>query len=120
MAKAWNEMTPEEKREERFKNWNNPSGVKFNDAEAARKYQERTGRLKAAILGQEPDRVPVILPIGQFPAYYVGKNFKDMMYDYKALIEAWTRFMQDFKDDMDSFGGARFDLFRPRSGNRGL
>jgi hypothetical protein len=103
MTKAWNEMTPEEKREERFKNWLNPVGVKFNSPQIAQQYQERTRRLKAAILNQVPDRVPVILPVGHFPAYYVGKNFRAMMYDYEALLSAWTRFMQDFRDDMDSF-----------------
>lgn len=98
-------MTPEEKREERLKSWTNPRGVKFNSPEAARKYMERTKRLQDAILLKEPDRVPVILPVGNFPAYYAGLNLKTMMYDYAALVNAWTRFIQDFGDDMDSFNG---------------
>jgi len=57
---------------------------------------------------QEPDRVPVSLPTGNYPAYYVGSNFKTMMYDYKACVAAWRKFMIDFYDDMDSFMGPGF------------
>jgi hypothetical protein len=105
VAKQWSEMTPEEKREERFKSWFNPAGVNFNSPEAAQKYQDRTKRLHDVIMLKEPDRVPVVLPVGNFPAYYVGKNLKTMMYDYDFLVKAWSKFMVDFEDDMDSFNG---------------
>jgi hypothetical protein len=98
-------MTPEEKREERFKSWFNPPGAKFNNPESAQKYQQRTQRLHDAILLKEPDRVPVILPVGNFPAYYAGKNLKTMMYDYAFLVKAWSKFVEDFSEDMDSFNG---------------
>jgi len=61
-------------------------------------------QLKAALC-QEPDRVPVSLPLGAYPAYYAGLDYKTAMYDYKAAREAWTKFMWDFYDDMDSYGG---------------
>jgi uroporphyrinogen-III decarboxylase len=105
MTKPWNEMAPEEKREERFKKWLNTDGIKFNSLEAAQQYHLRAQRLKAAILNQEPDRVPVSLPVGNFPAYYIGLNLKAMMYDYDALLKAWLKFMEDFKDDMDTVSG---------------
>jgi hypothetical protein len=57
---------------------------------------------------QEPDRVPVSLPTGNYPAYYVGLNLKKVMYDYKALRESWAKFMYDFNDYMDSFMGPGF------------
>ena len=36
VKKDWSAMTPDEKREERFKRWLNPAHVKFKDAAAAK------------------------------------------------------------------------------------
>ncbi len=106
MEKQWTEMTPEEKREQRLQYWLNPAGVEFASPEAAQKYKARTQRLMDAILlKKEPDRVPVILPVGNFPAYYDGANYRTMMYDFKALEKAWYKFMRDFPEDTDAFNG---------------
>ncbi len=105
MDKIWTGMTPEEKREKRIEQWLAAEGVKFNSPAAARQYRERTTRLRDAILLKEPDRVPVNLPVGNFPAYYAGKNLRTIMYDYAELQRVWTRFLHDFSDDMDSFNG---------------
>ena len=105
MEKQWSELTREEKRERRLKDYISPAGIKFRDAKAERLFKERVNRHLAASMCQKPDRVPVSLPLGGYPAYYAGYNFKTMMYDYKAAREAWTKFMWDFYDDMDSYGG---------------
>jgi hypothetical protein len=105
MEENWSELTREQKREKRLKNWLSPPGIKFRDAKAAKTYRERATRMMTALLCQEPDRVPVILPSGNFPAYYAGWNLKRVMYDYQALYKAWTKFMNDFYDDMDNFMG---------------
>jgi hypothetical protein len=99
------EKTREQKREERLRNWVSGEGIKFHSARARKAYQERATRLMKALLLEKPDRVPVMLPIGNFPAYYAGGNLKRAMYDYRFLREAWTKFMEDFKDDMDAFHG---------------
>jgi len=98
----WADMTWEEKREERFKRWLSP-GIKFASPEAERLYKERTTRFIKAIKLEEPDRVPVLLPSGFFPAYYAGYNLGTVMYDYDKLKEAWLKFVDEF--DMDSFTG---------------
>jgi hypothetical protein len=36
VEKKWNDLTPEEKREKRFKNWLDAPGVKFGSPEAKR------------------------------------------------------------------------------------
>ena len=108
MEKQWSELSREEKREERLKNYISPPDVKFRDARAEKLYKERVTRMLKVHMCQEPDRVPVSLPTGNFPAYYAGWNLKKMMYDYKALREAWTRFMNDFYEDMDSLMGPGF------------
>jgi hypothetical protein len=105
MEKAWSALTREEKRDRRLKDFINPVGVKFRDAKAERLYHERVKRQLAAGMCEKPDRVPVSLPLGGYPAYYAGYNFKKIMYDYRAAREAATKFMWDFYDDMDSYGG---------------
>ncbi len=99
-------LTKEEKRENRLKNYiMPPPGTEFRDAKAERLYKERVNRLLAAKMCQKPDRVPVSLPIGAFPAYYAGYDYKRIMYDYQAAREANLKFMWDFYDYMDSYMG---------------
>ncbi len=108
MEKEWSKMTREEKRQARLKDYFSGEGIKFRDARAEKLYKERAVRQVKAMMCEEPDRVPVSLPTGNYPAYYVGSNFKTMMYDYKACVKAWRKFMVDFYEDMDSFMGPGF------------
>jgi len=100
--KQWPDMTWEERREERFKRWLSPD-VRFNSPEAEKLYKERVTRFIKVIKLEEPDRVPVALPSGFFPAFYAGYNLKTVMYDYDKLKEAYLKFINEF--DMDSFTG---------------
>ena len=102
VEKKWAELSPEEKREERFKRWLSPD-VKFFSPEAEKAYKARLTRIIDAIQLREPDRVPVNLPAGYFPTYYAGITLRTAMYDSDELCRAWLKFMQDF--DMDTFGG---------------
>jgi hypothetical protein len=103
-AKPWTEMTWQEKREERFKQWLGAPGVKFVSAEAEKLHHQRVTRFIKAIKMEEPDRVPVMLPVGSFPAYYAGTTFHKIIYDYDELKRSWIKFMDDF-GDMDTFIG---------------
>jgi uroporphyrinogen-III decarboxylase len=104
-GKKWAELSWQEKREERFKRWLSPPEVKFINSEAEQLYKARVTRFIKAIKLEEPDRVPVILPTGNFPAYHAGVDLHTVMYDYNELRRAWIKFMDDF-GDMDSFTGA--------------
>jgi hypothetical protein len=106
-TKKWADMTWQEKREERFKRWINPPDVKFVSKEAEKAYKERVTRLVKAIKLEEPDRVPVFLPLSNFPAYWAGSSFRELMYDYKKGHEIWKKFMVEF-GDMDIFSGPNF------------
>jgi uroporphyrinogen-III decarboxylase len=99
----WAELSPEERREERFKRWLSPPGVKFSSSEAEKGYKERVTRFIKAIKLKEPDRVPVMLPAGFYPAYYAGGTLKTVMYDYDELKRAWLKFLNEF--EMDTFAG---------------
>jgi uroporphyrinogen-III decarboxylase len=103
MEKKWEELTPEEKREERFKRWLEAPDIKFASPEAKKAYRERATRLMNVLLLKEPDRVPVSLPAGYFPAYYAGGTLQKVMYNYKELRRAWLKYLHDF--DADTYMG---------------
>ena len=100
MEKAWSELTSDEKREERFKKWLSPTEAKFDSTAAGGLYKERVQRLIDVINVNEPDRVPVMLPITFFPTYYSGSNLRTVMYDYDELRRTWFKFLDDFELDI--------------------
>jgi hypothetical protein len=97
--KRWADLSPEEKREERFHRWLSPPDVRFSGPEAEKGYKARVTRFIKAIKLEEPDRVPVMLPAGFYPAYYAGGTLKKVMYDYDELRRAWLKFLHDFEPD---------------------
>jgi uroporphyrinogen-III decarboxylase len=105
MHPGWSKLGREQKRAERIKGWLAGNGIQFRDARAKQMYQERVTRLMKARTCDVPDRVPVELPSGNFPAYHSGYNMKRVMNDYEALERSWIRFMNDFYEDMDGYFG---------------
>ena len=89
MGKEWADLTLGERREERYRKWLEARGIEFAGEEAAQAYRGRLQRIIDAVRLREPDRVPCLLPAGQFPAYYAGITVKEAMYDYEAMKEAW-------------------------------
>ncbi len=106
-TKKWEEMTWQEKREARFDRWLNPPDVKFVSNEAEELYKTRVMRFIKAIKLEEPDRVPVMLPTGNYPAYWGGSSFYELMYNYKKANDIWKKYMVAF-GDMDTFSGPSF------------
>ncbi len=105
MEKQWAEMTPEEKRAKRIEPYLNPTDIKFASKKVEKLYKERAVRLLKMYMNQQPDRVPVSLPSGNFPAYYAGGNLHKAMYDDKFMVDAWMKFLDDFKDYSDTLMG---------------
>jgi uroporphyrinogen-III decarboxylase len=101
--RKWEDLSWQEKREERFIKWLEAPGIEFVSEEAGNKYRERVTRFIKVIKLEEPDRVPVILPAGYLPASYAGYSLGQVMYDYDKLAEAWLKFAHDFEPD--SFSG---------------
>jgi uroporphyrinogen-III decarboxylase len=106
-TKKWEEMTWQEKREARFDRWLNPPEVKFVNKEAEQLYKARVNRFIKAIKLEEPDRVPCMLPTGNYPAYWGGSSFHELMYNYKKGVDIWKKYMVAF-GDMDTFNGPNF------------
>jgi uroporphyrinogen-III decarboxylase len=101
-VKNWAELTPEQRREERFKRWLSPD-VKFSSPEAEKAYKVKATRFIKAINLEEADRVPVLMPAGFFAPFYAGSNLKEAMYDYGELKRAYMKFLHDF--EMDTYLG---------------
>ncbi len=96
----WKELTWQEKREWRFKRWRAAEGVKFESAEAKKKHDARVDRIiKAIKLEELPDRVPIDIAAGSFPAYYAGYDLKTVMYDAEKMRESFMKFARDFQTD---------------------
>jgi hypothetical protein len=97
--KNWDKMTWQERREERFKQWFSPPGVKFGSPETEKKYKARATRMIKAIKMEIPDRVPVHIPPGSIVAYNAGLTLHEVLYDTKNIIPAWKKFLNDYDQD---------------------
>jgi len=96
--KKWSDMTPQEKREQRFKWWLDAESINFMNAAAKKSYKQRVQRMIDVYNVKEPDRVPVSLMIGSLPAYLYGTDYYSCMYDYEKAVKAWDKFNDDFPD----------------------
>jgi len=104
MEGKWAGLSPEEKREERFKKWLSPQGVEITSSEAETLYKQRVQRIIDAIKLKEPDKVPVHINMGFLPALYSGLTHESVMYDYEKMRYAWIKFINEFDlDDFDTF-----------------
>ena len=62
-------------------------------------YAEREGRITDAIQLRIPDRVPVMVSFGYFPASYTGTSFRNAWYDYDKWLEVTQKSVIDFAPD---------------------
>ncbi len=62
-------------------------------------YKERDKRITDAIQMKIPDRVPVLLSFGYFPAKYTGITCADAWYDYDKWLAAYKKTVIDFAPD---------------------
>jgi hypothetical protein len=100
VTKMEKQLSPDEKQEALFQKWISAEGVEFVSPEAEKAYKERATRLKDAIqMKKKPDRVPVFLIDGIFPALYAGFTPQEVMYDYDKCAIAWKKYVLDFAHD---------------------
>jgi hypothetical protein len=102
MEKKWSEMTPDEKREVRLNKVLQAEGVTFPTKEAEQRYKARAQRVIDAYQLKEPDRVPVRLSGGFFPAAYADISGKDLIYDAEKSTMAFIKILRDFDADLIS------------------
>jgi len=63
-------------------------------------FREREKRVSDAVQLKEPDRIPLLVLSGFFPAYYYGISCKEAMYDSNKVLKLWTAFLEEFQPDM--------------------
>jgi uroporphyrinogen-III decarboxylase len=68
---------------------------------AAELYRQREKRVNDAIALRVPDRVPVEVLFGFFPAKYSGMTVEEVMYDPEKLLQAQMKTLLEFQPDME-------------------
>jgi hypothetical protein len=97
--KPWTDMTSDERLAWRIDRWRNPD-IQFASAQAEADYKARVGRVLAAIELRKPDRVPVRLNTGFWPAKSGGLTPHEAMSDAKRAARAWKDFNLKFQPDV--------------------
>ena len=64
-------------------------------------YRQREKRVNDAIALKKPDRVPIMVLFGFFPARYSGYTVQDVMYDPEKMWQAQWKTLTEFQPDMD-------------------
>ena len=100
---SWATRTPEQKRQWRLNNFLNGEDIDFVSAEAKKAYQIRAKRLVDVYNVQEPDRVPVSLPVGNLPFTLNRVNLRTAMYDYEQALEACKKFNEQYSAELEYF-----------------
>ena len=97
--RAWSQLSPDERLERRWAAFVDP-GLEFVSPDAAAEYRARATRLKKAILLEgEPDRVPVCVLAGYYPATRKGLYPYDVMHDYDLAAKVWLECNHDLQAD---------------------
>jgi len=93
--------------QESLQRWCSGQGIHFKSPEAAEAYQRRARRIADTVQLKVPDRVPIQLTYGIFPALYSGFTAEDVLFDREKNFEAYRKTMTDFLADTCRFRGAQ-------------
>src|SRR6266508_3493962 len=69
-----------------------------NDAEEL--FEDREKRVSDAVKLKIPDRVPIMVLSGFYPAFQSGITCREAMYDPDKAIAAWSDFLREYEPDM--------------------
>ncbi len=99
--KIWKGLSPDEKMDHSFASWRAAAGVRFVDDEAEATYKARVDRLTAAMrLQGPPDRVPVAVNAGFYPAAYADLTPYQVLHETERACNAWLAFNREFQPDV--------------------
>lgn len=82
-----------------LENWEQGTGIDFEDEAAREAYQERAGRLATAIRGGKPDRIPTVLSATFYPVFHAGITPETAMNDATKLAAAFEQTVTDLEPD---------------------
>jgi len=98
------------KTEETLQRWCSGERIHFTSAEAEEAYKRRAKRIADTVQLKAPDRVPVELTHGIFPALYAGFTAEDVLFDRERNFEAYKKTVTDFQSDTLRFRAAQGTL----------
>jgi hypothetical protein len=99
----WAKLTPAQKREYRLNQFLNPTDIPFVSQEAAKAYKARAQRMVDVYNVEEPDRVPISLPVGNLPLNLAGVSMYDAMYDVEKGIKACNAFNEKYSEELEHY-----------------
>jgi uroporphyrinogen-III decarboxylase len=99
----WAKLTPQQKRQRRLDGFLNPASLQFVSEKAKKDYTVRAQRMVDVYNVDEPDRVPVNLPVGNLPYTNYGINLRTAMYDYEQAVRACKKFNEEFSEELEYF-----------------
>ncbi len=108
LPENWAKMSPEEKRKYRLDNFLSTEGKSFVNPEAEKAYKVRAQRLVDVMNVQEPDRIPVNLPVGSLPLTLYGIDPRTAYSDYDKVAEAYERFNNEYGKELEYFATPSF------------
>jgi uroporphyrinogen-III decarboxylase len=97
----WAQLTPEQKRQRRLDNFLTPPNQQFVSEQAKNAYKMRAQRIVDVYNVQEPDRVPLTLPVGNLPYTNYRINLRTAMYDYELAVKACKKFNDEFSEELE-------------------
>ena len=100
----WSQLTPEQKREQRF-SWliQSADEINFVNPEAEQNYKIKLQRLIDVYRVQKPDRVPVSFNPGAVPYFEYGIDYHTAIHDYDQAIQAFTIFNAAHALELDNY-----------------
>ena len=99
----WEDLTPAQKRQYRLENLLKTEGIKFVNPEAEKTYRIRAKRLVDVYNVEQPDRVPVIIRIGNLPLKLTGVTSREAIYNVEKAIEATQKFNKQYSEELETW-----------------
>lgn len=108
LPENWGKMTPEQKRQYKLELYLSTEGKTFVSPAAKKAYKVRAQRMVDVLNVQEPDMVPVSLPVGSLPLTLYGLNSHASFYDYEKVAEAYMKFNEEYGEELEYFATPSF------------
>ena len=99
-----------DKTQETLERWCSAEGISFKSAEAEEAYKKRAKRIADTVQLKVPDRVPIELTFGIFPALHTGYTAEDVLFDREKNFESYKKVIADFQADTCRFRPAQGTL----------
>ena len=99
----WGKMDQEQRRQYRLSRLLKTDHIPFESDEIKEEYLIRVKRLIDTLNVEEPDRIPVNLPVGSLPRIMYGINSYTALNEPEKLIEAYNQFNEKYSKELEYY-----------------